>query len=296
MSLSLTPEGIKAKLLDDLCTKIHNEKTSQVSGRIKRGFLKKHLDDAKNECPGLTRDQVMNEYRRRVKKGHFNVLEQMCGSGQAIKDKTAHSAEQGKEQEEEKDSITPTVSLPRNKGGRPVGSTKERKRKFDVTLVDAANEITRQFMKEKEQASKVSSKKNGKRVVERMKKGRLDEIIEEVKKNRGLTSSTISKKMIRSRAEKGNTTVLHPPGWETPLSSIEPKLVAAIRDLRRIGKCLTVSQGLLLANSILEGTEAQKKLIEYKKRINPTASEEEVSKFGQVGEGYWRNFRKRNEL
>ena len=54
-------------------------------------------------------------------------------------------------------------------------------------------------------------------------------------------------------------------GVESPMAAMEPKLVEHIIWMSRIGRCLTPSHCLLLANDLVEGTEIEKEVIKLKK-------------------------------
>ena len=74
----------------------------------------------------------------------------------------------------------------------------------------------------------------------------------------------------------------------SPLVKIEPIIVNIIVQTARMRQCLTPSKGLMLVNSLINGTSVPKKLIEWKRNNTPNF-------IGNLGEGYWRNFMKRNK-
>ena len=76
-------------------------------------------------------------------------------------------------------------------------------------------------------------------------------------------------------------------GQVSPLAYIEQKIVDIVVRMARIRQYLTPSQGLNIVNCVIQGTERQKALIEWK-RSNLCSTDEEA--LGKVGIGYWHNF------
>ena len=69
---------------------------------------------------------------------------------------------------------------------------------------------------------------------------------------------------------------------------VEPKLVDLIIQMSRIRRCLTVSCCLLLADALIEGTDVEKAVAKYKKRIKASNSEK-----ANLSLRYWIGFKKR---
>ena len=148
----------------------------------------------------------------------------------------------------------------------------------ELALLAAKNEITGIFVKEK----KASGKK-------RLPPGRLSAIISEVKKRNFLPDdSIILESGIRSRVKNRRISVLQShPGPQSPLIEYEMDFVKIITQMARMRECLSPSECVALINSMIDGTHAQKNLIEWKKK----------STFGESGEAsvcYWKAFKRRN--
>jgi len=95
--------------------------------------------------------------------------------------------------------------------------------------------------------------------------------------------------MIRQRIKHNKPFAVVEQGHLSPLLPIEPTIVQIIIQLSCIYQCNNPSQGLMLINSIIEGTPAQSDLIEWKLKIGCFRSD-----LGRAGAGYWRGFLKRN--
>ena len=81
-------------------------------------------------------------------------------------------------------------------------------------------------------------------------------------------------------------------GHTSPLLSIEKAAVATIIQMCRIRQSLSASQGVALVNSLIEGGEEQKKLVEWKIKNSHTSLDFTI--LSHVGPGYWHGFMKRN--
>ena len=80
----------------------------------------------------------------------------------------------------------------------------------------------------------------------------------------------------------------HACGLYSPLCSIKPQLVKILIQMAKIWQCLTPTEAIQLINSLIDGTQVQKDLVEFKKKYSH-------GKDGTVGYGYWRHFKKRNK-
>ena len=76
-------------------------------------------------------------------------------------------------------------------------------------------------------------------------------------------------------------------GHVSPLQPIKSKIVAVIVQMAQIRQCLAPSQGVQLLNSMIDGTNVQKELIQFKNKYSHGIE-------GKIGRGYWRSFKKRN--
>ena len=146
-------------------------------------------------------------------------------------------------------------------------------------LIEVKNEIACKF------AAVRKTARHGKR----MRKGQLEEIIQQVKAHKGIKSDILPS-AIRRRLEFNSLRSHHVADEQiSPLLQMEPTVVEIIRQMARIRQCLTPSKGLQLVNSLLKGTKLQQDLIGYKENDNSN------NVTSTVGRGYWRNFMKRNK-
>ena len=163
--------------------------------------------------------------------------------------------------------------------GRPIGTTEEKKKKDENTLISVKNEISQKYAALKGKAARKGT---------RVKPGTLKDVIKTVKSIRGVTAD-ISPDAIRRRIHRKKLTSHHVAGGQvTPLMRIEPVVVEIILQMARIRQCLCPSKGLELVNSLIKGTPLQEELVQWKSRNTPNDT-------GTVGVGYWRNFLKRHK-
>ena len=95
--------------------------------------------------------------------------------------------------------------------------------------------------------------------------------------------------MIRQRSKHNKAFTLTSLGHLSLLLSVEPTIINAIIQLSRIRQIINTSHGLLLENSIIDGTPAQADLVEWKLNIGYYGNN-----IGKLGTGYWREFREKN--
>ena len=177
------------------------------------------------------------------------------------------------------------MSSSRGNGGRPVGSTKIMAKNITIAYVAAKNEIATRFSGEKMRA---------KAKFKRLKKGRLDEIISQVKKKRNLPHDfVVSPTVIRKRVERNNLIVTNEggSGQVSTLLDLEPQFICIVTQMHRIGEPLTPMKALALFNDLIEGTENQAKLKKWKLKHTNAKTDDEC---GRVGYKYFQNFKNCN--
>jgi len=123
-----------------------------------------------------------------------------------------------------------------------------------------------------------------------------DKIIDAAKKKFDIQPSTSIKiETIRSRLKNKTlnpATGIVKQGTPSPMIAVEPYIVQVISQLAKMRTPISVSTGLLLANSIISDTPTYDSLLEWKQKHNIHFRN---TKKGALGTGYWRGFMKRNK-
>jgi hypothetical protein len=94
-------------------------------------------------------------------------------------------------------------------------------------------------------------------------KNMLDGLIKKKVQESGLNVA-ISKNAIRKRVQKSRLTINN-PGAPSPMADIEVYIASLINQMSKMHQPLNVSEGLQLANSLVQGTEWKENIIELKK-------------------------------
>ena len=245
----------RQKILHKLCCEISYAAKSSKNGKIPYGFVKKMVEETKDEEPWINRNTLNFAYKKFSKHLTTNLeRDQATSSTTSI--------------------TTVTDKAP---GGRPKGSTNVMKHHLKEMLLASKNEIASVYLKEKEEY-----KTKG----ERLPKFWLKNKIAEVRAKRGIpTNVSISLSTIRSRKGKN---VLQSSGPETLMASVEPKLVKLICAMAEIRRCLTASEAIALANSLIEGSETEREIIEWKKARSEINDNSPV-----LGRKWWQLFKRR---
>jgi hypothetical protein len=175
-------------------------------------------------------------------------------------------------------------AIPRPTGGRPTGST-----------IDSSKTLEDRKRKAFDDAAAIYSKI--KRTEKILPRGGLVQIIKRAKLHHGLENEanwTISPSSVRSRyrdsVSSSNRVVRGP---ESPLAAVEPLLVELCIQRARMGQPLSQSEGILLVNSIIQGTAHQEKLRQFQMRSVKMSSDD--INLGYAGHAYWRAFKERNK-
>jgi len=238
----------KQAVLDKCCFEI-DEAVKTNGGRKPYGMVAEMVKDLTPSCPWISRHSI-------------NFAWTKYGKNEAATETETPSAGGG------------AKSI-----GRPSGSTNDAKYDMKMRREMCLDAVAVEFNERRNVA-----KREGKYV----KKGCLENIIKQQKAKYNLSDEVkVDKEAIRSRYYRGN---LHKSskGPYSPMRLVEPKLVDLIIQMSRIMRCLTVSQCLLLANDLIEGTEVEKAVVEYKKKIKASYSEK-----ANLGPKYWMGFKKR---
>jgi len=95
----------------------------------------------------------------------------------------------------------------------------------------------------------------------------LDEIIETVRQKNNLQHITISKQCIKQHKPEKNTIVVnYHSGHSSPLADIEQDRVSVMIQMAQLRQCVAPTQSIQLINGMLKGTDAQRKLIAWKRK------------------------------
>jgi hypothetical protein len=175
-------------------------------------------------------------------------------------------------------------SLRRSTGGRPAGST-----------IDASKTLDDRKRKAFDDAAQIFSEL---KTTNKLPRGGLKKIIERAKVENGLENEetwTISADSVRSRhrnnIKSSNGMVARGP--TSPLAPVEPLLVELCIQRARMGQPLSQNEGILLVNSIIQGTVHQEKLRQF--QISYVKMTDDASNLGFAGNAYWRAFKERNK-
>ena len=111
----------------------------------------------------------------------------------------------------------------------------------------------------------------------RMPNKELDKLIEKKQEEFNLKEVPVNKSLVRQRIRKNRIVCLKHSGTPTPIAPVESYIVGVIQSMSRLRQPLNVSQGLSLANSLIEGTQWEDIAIEFKKKRgwNPFTSDGE---------------------
>ena len=110
-----------------------------------------------------------------------------------------------------------------------------------------------------------------------MEKGTLATIITDVREDKNLPPEfSIPLATVRNRIKHDKLFTFHCV-YTTPLLNMEQGFVSTIKkqmsQMCQIRQCLNPPQGIELVNIMIDGTEAQKKLIEFKKNSHTPTGE-----------------------
>lgn len=172
---------------------------------------------------------------------------------------------------------------PRNKGGRPKGSTKAAGINNDLRRKQAVNYVCIEYAEAKEEA-----KREGKKRVE---DGLRKKLCKEAKAKFELDGEfNVPESTIRSRMKADNLTVFN-TGQSSPVLEMEPFLVAIIMSSWECNVPLTVGECILIANNLIEGTQFEQDVIAFKVKRRIYDPDGPL-----LGNKWWQLFRQRNIL
>lgn len=144
------------------------------------------------------------------------------------------------------------------------------------TVIKCKNEIAKRYAEIKRDAWSRNK---------RVAKGRLEEIIAEVKAEHGVTED-IRVQAMRRRVQKGRIECKH-SGVVSPVEEAEQLLVPIFIQMCKIRQPLSVHDGVKLMNSLIKDTPIQQRLIQFQKsrKLGNDGFE-----YGTLGYGWWYGF------
>lgn len=214
---------------------------NENNGRLHRDTMAGIL----NGMPlGFTRDMIYNRERKRRR------VEEEILDARLVAEEIIHArlVEEGLVEEE-------ILPAPSKKAGRPLGATNEAKRDREERENKAKTDAVQALL------ALWAVRESGKR----SKKNELKLIIEAAKKKFNVEDLLIPESMIRDRASRGTVENPSGAGRVSPMAEIEPLLVTFVICMQRIGQPLNQTSFLELANSLIEGTPLEKKVLASKK-------------------------------
>ena len=252
-------KATRKNIVNDLCNTIDLQKQTN-KGRVPMGYVAGLIKSHLSVCPWLSRDALNNELRRRKRLG-CNLI--MSRDANLVTTSVTDIA----------------VTAPRIKGGRPSGTTDVNRKNSEMAIIAAKNEICLQFDEDKKRAGK-----------KRLGRGYLTKLISRVKASNGLGADVdISEACVRQRYKKARLFLEDSKtGPISPLRACEMEFVQVLIQMAKMRQSLSPSQGICLINSMIDGTQTQQDLIEFKDKNSHGGN-------GTVGIGYWKGFKKRNE-
>jgi hypothetical protein len=147
---------------------------------------------------------------------------------------------------------------PRNKGGRPKGTTDANKESQKRAKISATNFVVVKYS----EAQRLAKANNI--TVDR---GLRASLVKEAKELFNVEDENfgVSKQLIQNRIDRGNLLVEH-RGVVAPLAAVEVSLITYILSAARIGAPLAVGEVIQLMDSLIRGTVWERLYVEYKKQ------------------------------
>ena len=266
-----------------LCAQVESQRLA--NGRIPRGTITKVVDDNKPIYTWLTIDIIKKGLKKQSKRGALNKSATITD----ISDLTDDTAPTNSP-----DAVIPLpdiVGIPNpdeqpivnsdttKKAGRSKGSTIQASRDNDRKKVALINDIATSW---KNVAEELRSKKNA-----------LDNLIEKKKEEHGLPDLTVEKGCIQQRLKRNKLICTTHTGTASPMAPIEEHIVALMVQMAKMRQPLNVSEGLALANSLVEGTKWEDDLISFKERRGWKQLTSDGQKKPLLGKKWYKGFWKR---
>jgi hypothetical protein len=269
---------LKKNHLKRVCAEIESLRSS--SGRIPRGAMLQVYNEQKEVYHWLTIDIIKKELKK--SKGKTDALETTI-----ISDITEGSdfdneaplpplppihisfhehSEPHTSGNDPSDAATGTPSpddpppLFQKKRGRPTLEVLQARRDRNDKEEALLNEIALEWDK------RVKAVKGNGVIKKRMKRNELQQLIDEKKLEHGLTDYNVTKSCIRQRVQKNKLERSKTRGTISPMAPVENYIVSLMTQMAKMRQPINVSEGLELANSLIEGTEWEQKVVNFKAR------------------------------
>ena len=180
----------------------------------------------------------------------------------------------------------PIANPPRNKGGRPIGSTKAKKLAKAMDEKKAINWVVVKYNELKE-AAVAKNRTSSKRI--RVPNGALEGLVTQAKTKFDLPNDfSVPMSTVNSRINIGNLEVWH-PGETSLLLHVETILKSYLMSAASLNCPLNVTETIVFMNHLLEGSKVASKLIRQRRKrggYDPDAP--------LVGRGWYKLFQGRN--
>ena len=224
----------------DVAANVYGLTAATGAKRAKYGAAKAIMSNAFAIYPWITRDLV-----------NFQVQKMKNGSTpQPVLITTASTEQQ------------PAVPVTTVRG-RPTGTTVAAIRSLDKRKEKALNDVVYNYNCLKVQAQRRGDQRIGNNV--------LDVIIPTTLRNSNLDKEApeflISHNTVRACITRHRDLSKSKTGTLSSMTAVEPFLVDLYLKKARMGQPMGMSEGLAFANSLIEGTELEEKVIQYKERF-----------------------------
>jgi hypothetical protein len=124
----------------------------------------------------------------------------------------------------------------------------------------------------------------------RMSRNTLDALIKQKQEEHELTRYEIKKSLIRRRVMKNRP--IRPPhsGTESPIAPVEQYIVSLMEQMAKLQQPLNISEGLSLANSLIEGTKWEDAVVNFKVNRGWNPIDEHGNNKPVLGKKWYKNF------
>jgi len=157
-------------------------------------------------------------------------------------------------------SLSSSSSTLSKQGGRPKGTTIKSTHDLQARTIEASN-----FAAEEFERAQLKRRWDGKKWVS---KGVYDEIINEASARFHLPDTIVlSKETAQTQIKEGQQILVMHVGSTSPVLQGKVHLLNLILKLAAMNQLITPTEGLALANSLINGTSLKEKLKEWKKKI-----------------------------